>query len=151
MFRDDTVGDPRRPSSNRLAFTATLGPPMSPKMKKAVSVDAYLADLPEEARATLEPIRRAIRAAAPKATETIAYGMPAFDYAGHPLVYFAAFKKHCSFFPASYAVMETFAGEMKRYDVEKGTIRFPIGKPLPATLVKKIVNARIRENDARRR
>lgn len=122
---------------------------MSPKMKKAVSVDAYLADLPDEVRATLERIRQAIASAAPDATETIAYGMPAFDYAGRPLVYYAAFKKHCSFFPASYQVMETFSEELKRYDVEKGTIRFPIGKPLPATLVKKIVKARIRETEAR--
>jgi len=64
-------------------------------------------------------------------------------------VYYAAFKKHCSFFPASYQVMETFSEELKRYDVEKGTIRFPIGKPLPAGLVKKIVKARIRETKAR--
>jgi uncharacterized protein YdhG (YjbR/CyaY superfamily) len=122
---------------------------MSPKMKKALSVDAYLADLPDDVRATLEKVRRAIEAAAPQATETISYGMPAFAYAGRPLVYFAAFKKHCSFFPGSYAVMEAFSDELKRYDVEKGTIRFPIGKPLPATLVKKIVKARIRENEAR--
>jgi len=122
---------------------------MSPKMKKAVSVDAYLAELPNEVRATLERIRQAIVSAAPDATETIAYGMPAFDYAGRPLVYYAAFKKHCSFFPASYQVMEAFSEELKRYDVEKGTIRFPIGKPLPATLVKKIVKARIRETKAR--
>jgi uncharacterized protein YdhG (YjbR/CyaY superfamily) len=121
---------------------------MSPKMKKALSVDAYLADLPDDARTTLEKIRRAIEAAAPKATETIAYGMPAFDYAGRPLVYFAAFKKHCSFFPASYAVMEAFSEELEPYDVEKGTIRFPIGKPLPAALVKRIVKARVRETDA---
>jgi uncharacterized protein YdhG (YjbR/CyaY superfamily) len=66
-------------------------------------------------------------------------------------VYFAAFKKPCSFFPASYQVMEAFSEELKSYDVEKGTIRFPIGKPLPAALVKKIVKARIRENDARRK
>jgi uncharacterized protein YdhG (YjbR/CyaY superfamily) len=123
---------------------------MSPKMKKAVSVDAYLADLPDDARATLEKIRRAIEAAAPKAIETIAYGMPAFDYAGRRLVYYAAFKKHCSFFPASYAVMEAFSEELEPYDVEKGTIRFPIGKPLPAALVKKIVKARVRETEARR-
>ncbi len=64
-------------------------------------------------------------------------------------MYFAAFKKHCSFFPGSYAVMEQFSKDLERYDVEKGTIRFPIGKPLPATLVKKIVKARIRETDAR--
>jgi uncharacterized protein YdhG (YjbR/CyaY superfamily) len=121
---------------------------MSPKMKKAVSVDAYLADLPDDARATLEKIRRAITAAAPKASETIAYGMPAFDYAGRPLVYYAAFKNHCSFFPASYAVMEAFSEELEPYDVEKGTVRFPIGKPLPAALVKRIVKARVREIDA---
>ena len=121
---------------------------MSPKMKKVVSVDAYLADLPADARATLEKIRRAIDAAAPNATETIAYGMPAFDYAGRPLVYYAAFKNHCSFFPASYAVMEAFSEELEPYDVEKGTVRFPIGKPLPAALVKRIVKARVRETDA---
>jgi len=120
-------------------------------MKKAESVDAYLAGLPEDARSTLEPIRKAIAAAAPEADETISYGMPAFAYAGRPLVYFAAFKKHCSFFPGSYAVMEAFSEELERYDVEKGTIRFPIGKPLSATLVRKIVKARIRENEARRK
>ena len=64
-------------------------------------------------------------------------------------MYFAAFKRHCSFFPASYQVMEAFSEELKRFDVEKGAIRFPIGKPLPATLVRKIVRARIRENEAR--
>jgi uncharacterized protein YdhG (YjbR/CyaY superfamily) len=122
---------------------------MSAKMKKYESVEAYLADLPGEVRETLEPIRRAIAAAAPMATETIAYGMPAYEYAGRPLVYFAAFKKHCSFFPASYEAMETFAGHLERYDVEKGTVRFPIGKPLPATLVKKIVRARVKETDAK--
>jgi uncharacterized protein YdhG (YjbR/CyaY superfamily) len=122
---------------------------MSPKMKKFESVEAYLADLPGEVRETLEPIRRAIAAAAPKATETISYGMPAYEYAGRPLVYFAAFKRHCSFFPASYQAMETFADELERYDVEKGTVRFPIGKPLPATLVKKIVRARVKETDAK--
>jgi uncharacterized protein YdhG (YjbR/CyaY superfamily) len=122
---------------------------MSPKMKRYESVDAYLADLPQDVRATLEPIRKAIGAAAPEATETIAYGMPAFEYAGRPLVYFAAFKKHCSFFPASYQAMERFADELARFDVQKGTVRFPIGKPLPATLVKKIVRARVKETDAR--
>jgi uncharacterized protein YdhG (YjbR/CyaY superfamily) len=122
---------------------------MSPKMKKYDSVDAYLADLPGNARETLEKIRAAIAAAAPEATETMAYGMPGFYLAGHPLVYFAAFKEHCSFFPASYEVMERFADELRRFDLQKGTIRFPIGKPPPATLVKRIVKARIKENEAR--
>ena len=118
-------------------------------MKKFDSVDAYLADLPEEAHGTLEKIRHAIAAAAPDATETMAYGMPGFYLAGHPLVYFAAFKNHCSFFPASYEVMERFADDLQRFDLQKGTIRFPIGTPLPATLVKRIVKARIKENEAR--
>ena len=118
-------------------------------MKKFDSVDAYLADLEPESRDTLEKIRKAIAAAAPDATESTGYGMPGFYLAGHPLVYFAAFKKHCSFFPASNAVIERFADELRRFDVDKGTIRFPIGKPLPATLVKKIVRARIEENVAR--
>jgi uncharacterized protein YdhG (YjbR/CyaY superfamily) len=120
---------------------------MSPKMKRYASVEAYLDDLPEEVRATLEPIRRAIGAAAPVATETIAYGMPAYRYRDRPLVYYAAFKQHCSFFPASSQAMETFAEQLQRYDVDKGTIRFPIGKPLPATLVRRIVKARIKEID----
>jgi uncharacterized protein YdhG (YjbR/CyaY superfamily) len=66
-------------------------------------------------------------------------------------VYYAAFKQHCSFFPASTGVMEEFADDLESYDVAKGTIRFPIGKPLPATLVKKLVKARIREIDAGRK
>ena len=120
-------------------------------MDEPSSVEDYLAALPDDARATLEKVRQAIRAAAPMATEKISYGAPAFDHAGRYLVYYAAFKNHCSFFPASNEVMETFAEELERYDVSKGTIRFPIGEPLPATLVKKMVKARVRENEARRR
>jgi uncharacterized protein YdhG (YjbR/CyaY superfamily) len=116
---------------------------------KPSSVDEYLATLPDDARATLEKIRQAIMAAAPTATEKIGYGMPGFSYDGRYLVYHAAFKDHCSFFPASSGVMEDFAEELERYDVSKGTIRFPIGKPLPAALVKRLVKARIREIDAR--
>lgn len=119
-------------------------------MEKAKSVEEYLSALPEDARATLEKIRQAIKTAAPMATEKISYGMPSFHHQGY-LVYYAAWKNHCSFFPASNEVMETFAKELERHDVAKGTIRFPFGKPLPATLVKKIVKARIKENEARRR
>lgn len=117
-------------------------------MDKPDSVEEYLAALPDEVRATLEKVREAIRAAAPAATEKIGYGMPGFAHEGRYLAYYAAFKDHCSFFPASSGVMEEFAEELERYDVSKGTIRFSIGKPLPATLVKKLVKARIREIDA---
>ena len=118
-------------------------------MKKYTEVEDYLADLPEDARETLERIRKAVRSAAPGAEEKIGYGMPGFYLDGHPLTYFAAFKAHCSLFPASPTVMNTFADELAAYEVAKGTIRFPIGKPPPAALIKKIVRARIEENRAR--
>ena len=111
------------------------------------TVDDYLAALPEEARATLEKIRKTIKTVAPKATEVISYQMPMYKYHGM-LVGFAAFKDHCSFFPGANPVA-TFKDELKAYKTSKGTIRFPIGKPLPAALVKKLVKARITENEER--
>lgn len=115
------------------------------KMKKYASVEEYLADQPEDVRATLEHVRRSVRAVAADATEKIGYGMPGFYVDGHPLVYYAAFKAHCSLFPASGAVIERFAEDLKGYGVAKGTIRFPIGEPLPAPLVKRIVKAKLDE------
>jgi len=120
-------------------------------MDEAKSVEGYLAALPDDSRGTLEKVRQAIKVAAPDATEKIGYGMPGFSLDGRYLVYYAAFKDHCSFFPASNGVMEEFAEELEGYDVSKGTIRFPIGKPLPATLVKKLVKARVREIEALRK
>ena len=120
-------------------------------MEKFATVEDYLDALPDDSRATLERVRSAIRAAAPEAEEKIAYGMPAFYLEGRPLVYYAGLKNHCSLFPASYAVMREFADELARFDTAKGTVRFPIGKPPPAALVKRIVKARIREHEARRR
>ena len=111
------------------------------------TVDAYLAALPEEARATLEKIRKAIKAAAPKATEVISYQIPMYKQHGM-LVGFAAFKDHCSFFPGAKPVA-TYKDELKAYETSKGTIRFPIGKPLPVALVKRLVKARIAENEKR--
>ena len=119
-------------------------------MRKIGGVEEYLTALPDEAHATLEKVRRAIRAAAPDAAEKVAYGMPAFYQGKRPLAYYAAFKEHCSFYPASMAVMREFGDDLGRYETSKGTIRFPIGKPPPATLVKRIVKARLRENEARR-
>lgn len=120
-------------------------------MKKYDDVESYLADQEPAARATLEQVRRAIMAAAPGATETMSYGMPGFQLDGRRLVYYAAFKQHCSFFPASYEVMRTYAKELEGYEMSKGTIRMPIGKPLPAPLIRKMVKAKIHENEARRR
>ena len=119
---------------------------VKPGATPAQTVDGYLAALPEEARATLEKIRKAIKAAAPKATEVISYQMPMYKQNGM-LVGFAAFKEHCSIFPGAKAVA-TYKDELKSYQTSKGTIRFPIGKPLPATLVKKLVKISMAENEA---
>ena len=114
----------------------------------AKEVDEYLAKLPEEARTALEKLRKTIKAAAPEATETISYGMPAFKLHGS-LGGFAAFKNHCSFFPMSPAVMDAHRKELEPYDTSKGTIRFPADKPLPAALVRQLVKARMAESEDR--
>ena len=120
------------------------------RMKAYDTVDAYLADQPDDVRATLEKIRGAVRSVAPAATEKISYGIPAFHMDGHYLVYYAGFKNHCSFFPASGSVTERFADELAGFDVSKGTIRFTVDHPLPTPLVKRMVKARLEEERDRR-
>ena len=111
-------------------------------------MDEYLAGVPEPARSTLERVRSTVRSAAPReATEAISYGIPTFKYKGS-LVAFAAFKKHCSFFPMSMAVIHEFKDELKQYHTSKGTLQFPLDKPLPANLVRKMVKARVAEKKA---
>jgi uncharacterized protein YdhG (YjbR/CyaY superfamily) len=108
------------------------------------TVDDYLALVPEPARSTLQRMRAAIRSAVPaETTEAISYGIPAFNYKG-PLVWFAAFSNHCSFFPTA-SVIKAFKNDLKGYKTSKGTIHFPVDKPLPAALVKKMVKARLAE------
>lgn len=116
----------------------------------AKDIDAYLASVPPDARAALEKLRRTIKAAAPKAEESISYMMPAFRYHG-PLVYFAAFKDHLSFFPAGKSVLTKFSRELASFDASGGTIRFSTKHPLPTALVKKIVKLRASENEAKAR
>jgi uncharacterized protein YdhG (YjbR/CyaY superfamily) len=118
------------------------------KSTPAENVDAYLAALPQEVRVTLQKLRKTIKAAAPKAEETISYQMPCFKYFG-PLVFFAAFKNHCSFFPGSKAILSTFKDELKSYRTSAGTIQFSVEKPLPTTLVRRIIKARLAENETR--
>ncbi|MEQ1472721.1 MAG: DUF1801 domain-containing protein [Candidatus Acidiferrum sp.] len=106
------------------------------------NIDEYLAGVPEPARTTLEKMRAIIQSALPsQATETISYGIPAFKLK-KTLVYFAAFAKHCSFFPTA-AIIEEFKEELAGYSTSKGTVQFPSDKPMPATLVKKMVKARV--------
>ena len=109
-------------------------------------VDDYLAAVPEQPRAALQKLRETIRAGAPKATERIGYRIPMFYQQG-PLVGLGASKNHCSFYVMSPAVMDSHKDELTAYDTSKGTIRFPADSPLPAALVRKLVDARIEEND----
>ena len=119
-------------------------------MALVTSVADYLAALPDDRRATLEQLRQTIRAAAPEATETIAYQMPALrSHGGQFLVSYAAYKNHYSLFPASGVVVEALGDELTPYLAGKGTIRFPAGKPIPAGLVTKVVKARQDEIAAR--
>lgn len=123
------------------------------KGKKAVlakDIDEYLTTIPIDARKTLEKLRSTIRAVAPKAVEKISYHIPIFNYLG-PLVGFAAFKNHCSFFIMSYKVMDMFKKELKPYEKATATIHFSADNPLPALLVKRLVKARIEENEAKKK
>ncbi len=113
------------------------------------TVDDYLAGVPPKSRTLLRALRKTIKAAAPEADEVISYGMPAFRQNGM-LVYFAAFKDHCSLYVASDAVRRQFAKELKPFTAGKGTLRFTPDRPLPADLVARIVKARVAENTARR-
>jgi uncharacterized protein YdhG (YjbR/CyaY superfamily) len=123
---------------------------VSPETGKA-EVEAYLARVAEPARTTLEKVRAMIRAVAPKeATEAISYKIPSFQYKG-ALVWYAAFKKHCSFFPMDHSLADEFAEELKSCKVLKGTIQFAVDKPLSKALVTKIVKARVAANEVKAR
>jgi uncharacterized protein YdhG (YjbR/CyaY superfamily) len=115
-----------------------------PRRAAAAEIDAYLASLPAPARAGLQKLRRAIAAAAPDAEEGISYGIPAFRLAGHPLVWFAAFARHSSFFPGAAAIRE-HAADLRGYHTSKGTVQFPPDRPPPARLVARLVKTRMAE------
>ena len=115
--------------------------------KTANSVDEYLNMLAPVVRKTLESVRKSIKSAAPDADEIIGYRIPLYKYNGHLTAFFAA-KSHCSFVTMSSNVIKTFKTQLKPYKVSGTTIHFPLDKPLPAELVKKIVKARVKENEA---
>jgi len=113
------------------------------------TVDEYLERVPEAARTTLKKIRTVIRSVAPpEATEGISYGMPTFKYKGM-LASFGAFSDHCSLFPGAGPTIE-FKNELKNFQTSKGTIRFAPNKPLPSALLKRLVKARIAENERKK-
>ena len=116
----------------------------------AKTIDGYLAKVSSDKRAALQKLRKAIRAAVPKAEECISYGVPSFRLDGKFLVAFGVGVNHCSFYPGSTA-MEVYKNELRGYDTSKGTLRFPAEKPLPAALVRKLVKARIADAERRRK
>jgi len=113
---------------------------------KPKTIDEYLANTSAEQRVVLEKLRRTIHAAAPGVEEYIGYGLAGFKLNGRPLVYFGAWAKHCALYAASPSVQKKFQKELKGFEVSKGTIKFTPEKPLPITLVKKLIQARIAEN-----
>jgi len=128
-------------------FSAILKQEISMKSgAPAKTVDEYLANIPEPARSTLKHVRAVIKSVVPKETaEVISYRIPMFKFNGM-LVGYAAFKTHCSLFPTGSGVLDRFEKELKGYRTSKGTIQFPPDKPLPDSLIKKIVKARVAEN-----
>lgn len=115
-------------------------------MAAFTSVEEYLSSLSVPQRAVLQELRRTVNAAAPDATETIAYDMPALrSHGGQFLASYAAYKRHYSLFPASGAVIEALGEELTPYLAGKGTIRFPADKPVPFALVTRIVKVRVAE------
>jgi uncharacterized protein YdhG (YjbR/CyaY superfamily) len=123
---------------------------MAPTSNKNVpeSIDAYIADFAPDVQAALEQVRAAVRKAAPKATEVISYGMPAFKQNGY-LVFFAAFKKHIGFYGNTTAANEKHKTEVAPYIGAKGSLRFPLDEPMPLSLIGKIVKLRVKEDAAR--
>ncbi len=117
---------------------------MSPAAK---DVDTYIAAAPDAARSALEKLRQTIRSAAPAAVEGISYQLPSYKYSGRPLIHFGAAKNHVALYGAIPNAID--AKDLAAYDTSKGTMRFPFGKSIPASLVKKIVKARITEIEAK--
>jgi uncharacterized protein YdhG (YjbR/CyaY superfamily) len=113
--------------------------------KKAASIDEYIAGFPKETQKILEQIRATIKNTAPDAEETISYAIPTFTLNKTYLVYFAGYKNHVSLYPAPTG-NETFEKEIAAYKSGKGTVQFPLNKPLPLNLITKIIKYRLKEN-----
>ena len=110
------------------------------------NVDDYIASFPTSTQKLLKQVRKAVKAAAPKAEESISYGMPAYKYMGKPLVYFGGYEKHIGFY-ATPTGHKQFEKELSKYKQGKGSVQFPIDEPLPISLITKIVKFRVKENE----
>lgn len=117
---------------------------MAVPRRRFKTMDEYISAFPKNVQDVLRELRRVIRESAPQSEETISYGIPTFKLNGN-LVHFAAFKNHIGFYPTPSAIV-AFKKELSPYKQAKGSVQFPIGKPMPFDLVKKIVRYRVKEN-----
>ena len=145
---DDSLGTSHRAADIHSRGNSPAQRSEYPMRSPAKNVNAYLAEFPTDQRKAMERLRKLIKAAAPKAEETISYSMPMFKQNGQ-LVAFAAFKDHISFFVCSGSFLNRFPVDKQKFDTFRSGIHFTPEKPLPATLVTKIVKARLAENDAK--
>jgi uncharacterized protein YdhG (YjbR/CyaY superfamily) len=122
---------------------------MDSTRRKPKTIDEYLAGIDADHRDALQKLRETIHTVAPKAEECISYGIPAFRLNGRSLVFFGAWANHCAFYPGSSATLKKFRNELSDFQTSKGTLRFSPDKPVPVALVKKLLKARIAENNAR--
>jgi len=114
------------------------------------TIDEYIAAFPKNVQDILQELRQVIRESAPKVEETISYGIPTFDLGGRHLVHFAAYKNHVGFYPTSSGI-KAFKKELSPFETSKGTVQFPLDKPIPFDLVKKIVKFRVKENESKKK
>jgi uncharacterized protein YdhG (YjbR/CyaY superfamily) len=122
---------------------------MEPINRKPQTIDEYLARVDADHRDALQDLRQTIRGVAPNAEECISYAIPAVRLNGRLLVGFGAWSNHCSFYPMSSKTLKKFRNELRNFQTSKGTLRFSPDKPMPVALVKKLLKARIAENNAR--
>jgi uncharacterized protein YdhG (YjbR/CyaY superfamily) len=115
------------------------------KRSTATSIDAYIAEFPADTQKVLEELRALIRASAPDATETISYAIPTFDLNGKHLVHFAGYAQHTGFYPTGSGI-EAFKDELGPYKSAKGSVQFPLDRPLPTDLIRRMVEFRVKEN-----
>lgn len=114
------------------------------------TIDEFIASFPKNVRIVLEELRRVIKESAPEAEETISYGIPTFDLNGKHLVHFSAYKSHVGFYPTSSGI-EALKKELSPFKTGRGTVQFPLDKPIPFDLVKRIVKFRVKETGSKKR
>jgi uncharacterized protein YdhG (YjbR/CyaY superfamily) len=114
---------------------------------RPTTIDEYLAELPPDTRRALQEVRQTIATAAPGATETISYAIPTFDLHGRHLIHFAGFSKHVGLYPVIGSLAEQFEEELKPFKRGKGSVQFPLDKPMPLDLVRRMVEFRVVESE----